>query len=247
MLARSDLDYVSMLPGAKADRTLRRVELALLIPKDVLVVRTCLELVDGVRRRTVILHGRLASGLNEELVVPIGKEHAEYTDHATVDCIQLEVLVELWIPLFTMGRLHEVEPKEHRADNEDVQRTVSDNQVHAVRAAETMRPGLDESHSSCNTRHEQRHPRNGKPEEVHEQHLCVVCQLVVVVLNVTARHVVVILYCWQHCEQVVPHPRDGDTQHDCCKGLELRRVSHLGSPRTTCAEQAQEPVASVGK
>mmetsp|Transcript_68934 Transcript_68934/g.154368 ORF Transcript_68934/g.154368 Transcript_68934/m.154368 type:complete len:220 (-) Transcript_68934:163-822(-) len=185
---------------------------------------------------------RFAGSLDEELVVPVGEEEAEHADHATVDRVQLEGLVEVGVPFFTVRRLHQVEPEEQRAHHKDVEGPIADDEVHAVRSTEAVRPGLDDSYSRSDARHEEGRPRHGKPQEVHKQHLCIIRQLAVIVLVVAAQLYLVVLYGWQHGEHVVAYPRDGDTQDNRCEGLELHRVSHSGSVRTAESKCPLKPL-----
>eukprot|EP00930_Biecheleria_cincta_P062194 TRINITY_DN47697_c0_g1_i1.p2 TRINITY_DN47697_c0_g1~~TRINITY_DN47697_c0_g1_i1.p2 ORF type:complete len:142 (+),score=10.35 TRINITY_DN47697_c0_g1_i1:166-591(+) len=76
-------------------------------------------------------------------------QYAKGTQHMASKHVNTAyVLVQVRALLLTLWKPDYVEPEEDRGNNEDAKRAIPDNQVHAVRAAETMCMRLNSSHSS---------------------------------------------------------------------------------------------------
>mmetsp|Transcript_140018 Transcript_140018/g.447819 ORF Transcript_140018/g.447819 Transcript_140018/m.447819 type:complete len:223 (-) Transcript_140018:540-1208(-) len=176
VMALRDLDHIRRLPARQADGTLGRVLLSVLVPEGLCVVALRLQLLQSACWGTSRLSwfAGLPHGLDQQLVVPVREQQAEDAQQTTVDRVELQSLVEHGAPLLAARRLHQVEPEQHRADNEDVQRPIAQDQVDAIGPAEAMRSGLHEGHPPGDAGQEQGEPCHGEPEEIHKEHLGVV-------------------------------------------------------------------------
>mmetsp|Transcript_38991 Transcript_38991/g.121449 ORF Transcript_38991/g.121449 Transcript_38991/m.121449 type:complete len:218 (-) Transcript_38991:16-669(-) len=210
MAAGCDLDDVIRLPSPEADGALGGVKLALLVPEHCLIIGVRLQLVDRVRRSAMprlplSCHVRDHS-VSQELVVPVREDEAENANKVTVYCVQLQGLVKLGVVLLADRRLHEMEPEEHRAHDEDVQGAITQKQVYAVGVTKSVGARVDPDDPRRHAGQEEGQPGEEEPSEVNEENLGVVPELIVVVLAVS----VVLLDGGHHHEQVVADPQHGD-------------------------------------
>mmetsp|Transcript_118084 Transcript_118084/g.252298 ORF Transcript_118084/g.252298 Transcript_118084/m.252298 type:complete len:248 (+) Transcript_118084:334-1077(+) len=181
MATRSDLDHLMALPGCKADGALCGILLALLVAEESRVVETCHHRAKCTWWSSAAILLLKACGLPDDLALPIYQEEAQNTDKATVQSIHLEVVVKMRIVDLAARGLHDLDPKQRRANAKHIERTVQ-HHVHDVHTTEPLRSRLHVGDAGSNARQKARQPHHRKADEVHRESIRVVSELILVVL-----------------------------------------------------------------